>query len=122
MAYKSKKKQRDEEIEHLKHMETTIIPIFIAITIFGLTLWISIKNILNITLISYLFGFSFVLSLFHIKALIFRNIRDRIVMFFIDATFLVVLGIDSMSLIPDTAIKTRLAVPAKEKEMGILPD
>ncbi len=35
------------------------------------------------------------------------------------ATFLVELGIDSMSLIPDTAIKTRLAVAAKEKEMGI---
>ncbi len=38
------------------------------------------------------------------------------------ATFLVELGIDSMSLIPDTAIKTRLAVAAKEKEMGVLPD
>jgi len=37
------------------------------------------------------------------------------------ATFLVELGIDSMSLIPDTAIKTRLAVAAKEKEMGITP-
>ena len=37
------------------------------------------------------------------------------------ATFLVELGIDSMSLIPDTAVKTRLAVHAKEKEMGIAP-
>ena len=37
------------------------------------------------------------------------------------ATFLVELGIDSMSLIPDTAIKTRLAVHEKEKEMGITP-
>jgi len=37
------------------------------------------------------------------------------------ATFLVELGIDSMSLIPDTAIKTRLAVAAKEKEMGVTP-
>ena len=37
------------------------------------------------------------------------------------ATFLVELGIDSMSLIPDTAIKTRLAVHEKEKEMGINP-
>lgn len=38
------------------------------------------------------------------------------------ATFLVELGIDSMSLIPDTAVKTRLAVAAKEKEMGISPE
>jgi pyruvate,water dikinase len=38
------------------------------------------------------------------------------------ATFLVELGIDSMSLIPDTAIKTRLAVAEKEKEMGITPE
>ncbi len=38
------------------------------------------------------------------------------------ATFLVELGIDSMSLIPDTAIKTRLAVAAKEKEMGVSPE
>jgi pyruvate,water dikinase len=38
------------------------------------------------------------------------------------ATFLVECGIDSMSLIPDTAIKTRLAVAAKEKEMGISPE
>jgi len=38
------------------------------------------------------------------------------------ATFLVELGIDSMSLIPDTAVKTRMAVAAKEKEMGISPD
>ncbi|MCX5876510.1 MAG: phosphoenolpyruvate synthase [Deltaproteobacteria bacterium] len=37
------------------------------------------------------------------------------------ATFLVECGIDSMSLIPDTAVKTRLAVAAKEKEMGINP-
>lgn len=37
------------------------------------------------------------------------------------ATFLVEEGIDSMSLIPDTAIKTRLAVHEKEKEMGIAP-
>ncbi len=37
------------------------------------------------------------------------------------ATFLVELGIDSMSLIPDTAVKTRLAVHEKEKEMGIAP-
>ncbi|MFU8819262.1 MAG: phosphoenolpyruvate synthase [Desulfurivibrio sp.] len=35
------------------------------------------------------------------------------------ATFLVECGIDSMSLISDTAIKTRLAVAAKEKELGI---
>ncbi len=37
------------------------------------------------------------------------------------ATFLVECGIDSMSLIPDTAIKTRLAVAAKEKELGVKP-
>ncbi len=37
------------------------------------------------------------------------------------ATFLVECGIDSMSLIPDTAIKTRLAVHEKEKELGIAP-
>ena len=37
------------------------------------------------------------------------------------ATFLVECGIDSMSLIPDTAIKTRLAVHEKEKELGINP-
>ncbi|MBU4176446.1 MAG: phosphoenolpyruvate synthase [Desulfurivibrionaceae bacterium] len=37
------------------------------------------------------------------------------------ATFLVECGIDSMSLIPDTVVKTRLAVAAKEKEMGITP-
>ena len=38
------------------------------------------------------------------------------------ATFLVELGIDSMSLIPDTAVKTRLAVAEKEKELGISPE
>ena len=38
------------------------------------------------------------------------------------ATFLVECGIDSMSLIPDTVIKTRLAVAAKEKELGIKAD
>ncbi|GAB4334453.1 MAG: phosphoenolpyruvate synthase [Desulfobulbaceae bacterium] len=37
------------------------------------------------------------------------------------ATFLVELGIDSMSLIPDTAVKTRLAVAEKEKELGVAP-
>ncbi len=35
------------------------------------------------------------------------------------ATFLVECGIDSMSLIPDTALKTRLAVYEKEKELGL---
>lgn len=35
------------------------------------------------------------------------------------ADFLVETGIDSMSLIPDTVIKTRLAIAKKEKELGI---
>ncbi len=35
------------------------------------------------------------------------------------ATFLVECGIDSMSLISDTVIKTRLAVSEKEKELGV---
>jgi len=35
------------------------------------------------------------------------------------AEFLVECGIDSMSLIPDTVIKTRLAIAIKEKELGI---
>ena len=35
------------------------------------------------------------------------------------AEFLVECGIDSMSLIPDTVIKTRLVVAKKEKELGI---
>jgi len=38
------------------------------------------------------------------------------------ATFLVECGIDSMSLIPDTVIKTRLAIAEKEREMGIKAD
>ncbi|MBW2568419.1 MAG: phosphoenolpyruvate synthase [Deltaproteobacteria bacterium] len=38
------------------------------------------------------------------------------------ATFLVECGIDSISLIPDTVIKTRLAVAEKEKELGIKAD
>ncbi|MCK5508108.1 MAG: phosphoenolpyruvate synthase, partial [Desulfobacterales bacterium] len=38
------------------------------------------------------------------------------------ATFLVECGIDSISLIPDTVIKTRLAIAEKEKEMGIKAD
>jgi pyruvate, water dikinase len=37
------------------------------------------------------------------------------------ATFLVECGIDSISLIPDTALKTRLLIAEKEKEMGIKP-
>ncbi len=35
------------------------------------------------------------------------------------AEFLVECGIDSMSLIPDTVLKTRLAIAKKEKELGI---
>jgi pyruvate,water dikinase len=35
------------------------------------------------------------------------------------ATFLVECGIDSISLIPDTVIKTKLAIAKKEKELGI---
>ena len=35
------------------------------------------------------------------------------------AEFLVECGIDSMSLIPDTVLKTRLAIATKEKELGI---
>jgi pyruvate,water dikinase len=35
------------------------------------------------------------------------------------ADFLVECGIDSISLVPDTVIKTKLAVAAKEKKLGI---
>jgi len=38
------------------------------------------------------------------------------------ATFLVECGIDSISLIPDTVIKTRIAIAKKEEEMGIRAD
>jgi pyruvate,water dikinase len=38
------------------------------------------------------------------------------------ATFLVECGIDSISLIPDTVVKTRLAIAKKEREMGIIAD
>ncbi len=38
------------------------------------------------------------------------------------AAFLVECGIDSMSLTPDTAVKTRLLVAEKEKELGIAVD
>jgi len=38
------------------------------------------------------------------------------------ATFLVECGIDSIRLIPDTIIKTRLAIAKKEEEMGIKVD
>ena len=38
------------------------------------------------------------------------------------AEFLVECGIDSISLIPDTVIKTRLAIAKKEKELGIRVD
>jgi len=38
------------------------------------------------------------------------------------AAFLVECGIDSMSLTPDTAVKTRLLVAEKEKELGISPE
>ena len=37
------------------------------------------------------------------------------------ATFLVECGIDSISLIPDTVIRTTLAIAEKEKELGITP-
>jgi pyruvate,water dikinase len=37
------------------------------------------------------------------------------------ATFLVECGIDSISLISDTVIKTRLAIAKKEQELGIKP-
>jgi pyruvate,water dikinase len=37
------------------------------------------------------------------------------------ATFLVECGIDSMSLIPDTVVRTTLAVAKKEEELGITP-
>jgi len=38
------------------------------------------------------------------------------------AAFLVECGIDSMSLTPDTIVKTRLLVAEKEKELGIKPE
>ena len=38
------------------------------------------------------------------------------------AEFLVECGIDSMSLTPDTIIKTRLAIAAKEKALGIVAE
>jgi len=37
------------------------------------------------------------------------------------ATFLVECGIDSMSLNPDTVVKTKLDIARKEKELGIIP-
>jgi len=38
------------------------------------------------------------------------------------ADFLVECGIDSMSLIPDTVVKTRIAVAKREKQLGVSPE
>jgi len=38
------------------------------------------------------------------------------------ATFLVECGIDSISLIPDTIVETRLAIAKKEEEIGMKVD
>lgn len=88
-----------EEIDHLKHMETAIIPIFVALAIFGFTLRITEKGIVSGTLISYLFGSALILSILHLYFLILKDTRGRIAIFFVDAMFLFILPIASISVI-----------------------
>ena len=88
-----------EEIEHLKHMENAIIPILVALSILGFALRIGEKNILSETLISYLLGSALILSIIHLYFLILKDMKGRLAMFFVDAVFLFLLPIASISII-----------------------
>jgi len=88
-----------EEIQHLKHLETAIIPILVAIAIFGLPLYLRSSNALSFSLLAYVFGFSFFLTIFHLKSMILKDMRGRLAAFFVDACFLFILPIASISII-----------------------
>ena len=93
--------KRDEvgEIEHLKHMETTLFTLLVAVSILGLNLYIkyfgAIDNYID-SLLSYIFGVPLVLFIFHLYHLILGKIRPRLGMFFVDAVILITVGFVSI--------------------------
>jgi hypothetical protein len=88
-----------EEIAHLKHMETAIIPILVALAIFGFTLRINVENLILQTIISYFFSASLVLAILHLYYLIIKNYKKRLGLFFVDGIFLIILLFASISVI-----------------------
>lgn len=92
-------KKEVAEIEHLKHMETAIFTLLVAVSILGFNLYIkyvgAIDNYID-SLLTYIFGFPLVLFIFHLYHLILGKIRPRLVMFFVDAIILITVGFVSI--------------------------
>jgi hypothetical protein len=84
--------KEEKEIHHLEHMETTIVPILVSLGIVGLTFYIQFgKNgILENVITLYLLVFPMALAIMHLKFLISGKIKDRLGIFFVDATFLII--------------------------------
>ena len=83
--------KEEKELQHLRHMETTIIPILAAIAIVGLNFYIQFGRNGNLEwiLTTYLLVFPMGLAIAHLKYLISGKIENRLKIFFIDALFLI---------------------------------
>ena len=93
-----KNKINEEEL-YLQHLETIFLPFLFALIIFSLTLLSNIKNVYFYSIVIILLAASFYLSLNHIRAIINKNIKSRIVCFFVDGTLLIVITFSIISLI-----------------------
>jgi len=74
------KEKEESEIQHLKHMETAVIPILVSLGIVGLTFYIQFgKNgILEYIITLYLLIFPMASAILHLKFLISGKIKERL--------------------------------------------
>ena len=102
-----------EEMQHLRHMETAIIPILVVLTILGFNLYFFGEDYDSFTktIVSIVFSASIIFSLKHLKDLVLRDTRRRLIDFFIESVFLLTLPMAFILIIILHAILFLLDLP-----------
>ena len=94
MMKKPTKKEIEEEIHHLRHVEMAILTLSVTLMVTGLTLYLSIEgndDLKNSSFLMFIFALFF--SGNHIRAIVFREITPRINAFIIDVGFSMIIGV-----------------------------
>ena len=89
MNKKPTKKEIDEELQHLRHLETCFLTLYVSLMLTGLTLYLSLDGLGTYVkgVLLMMFLFSMGLFIIHIWAITFNDITNRINAFITDVAY-----------------------------------
>jgi hypothetical protein len=92
MKNKPTKKEKEKELQHLCHLETCFLTLYVSLIVGGLSLYLTLKDNPDFQKIAFLiFLFSSLFSANHIIAIVLNNLRLRINAFMWDIGYFLML-------------------------------